>query len=707
MGSTVRFLKEPIPDTNTEALQCVEDLDALGREPEVNILGADPLALPRRFLQEVKGMGDLESWVKRSLRAIGKGKKEVNPWFSAPLIFTAPKDAAQAVLGLDLTDLAGPFLLRWECTHYLPGSGLVADLPGAYRYGRTHSETIYLKRMVEAERDHRLSLILPPASVAGLVLDFPPQGELLFGIKAEPPLVASGSPGASRLVIEAEAPGEKPILLHEEMISPAEVGTAIPWAERRVDCRKMASRKAKLRIRVDGIGGNNSVVVALSDPVLHRPERGGEMPSVLLLTVDSLRYDYIGKTVNGRSLTPNLDAFKDQAVTVSHGYAGGVNTHLSLPSMMMSHRFLEVDMGRFGERLKIDIPTIAEVLADAGWFVRAFNPDFYFHNVLKGFHRRFVHQPPRNPAAEDTERVSGALSFLKKHRKDPFFLWLHLEDPHLPCLPRVEDAPAWTLPGVPDPGADNPLGRHDIALKHSVSKNPAMLKAVAHYFQAAYRAEVRYADTWIGKVLQGLHDLDLEGNTIVLIHADHGVVLREGNVGGRDSNDGTLRVPMMIRFPDRLPAGVERRGVMSLVDVAPTLLDFLDIPVPASWRGSSRKSWLEGTEPGSTETGIFENGWGMVRIFDLAVIRTPDWRYEVDLLAPGKSPRGKLYHYQGTSGEARDVTGRHPAVTEALDARIRETLRTARDGMVTETMSRSMNKFLKQAGYLPEKEDTN
>ncbi|MCP5113353.1 MAG: sulfatase-like hydrolase/transferase, partial [bacterium] len=161
---------------------------------------------------------------------------------------------------------------------------------------------------------------------------------------------------------------------------------------------------------------------------------------------------------------------------------------------------------------------------------------------MKGFHSRFTHTPPEDaPGEVDTERVREALAFLDQHPDDPFFLWLHLEDPHIPCLPKPADAPAWEIPGLADPGAADPLRRFQVAASGLEARDPQVKAAAIRYLNAAYTVEVRYVDACVGKVLDHLRRLGREKNTIVLVHADHGMHAGGDRIGGRDFQGGTIR----------------------------------------------------------------------------------------------------------------------------------------------------------------------
>jgi arylsulfatase A-like enzyme len=703
---TVRFdCGESTPGRagDSETIQCRRDAAAFPAESKPAVTAEDPMDAARQELARLHRLKRVKEAVASHLEALARLDERHDLWFRARMRFTAPPDATHAVLGLDLTGLPGPLPVRWKLTRLERGANALDSLRGTYRYARSHGDTVFVKRMVGTPEDHRLSLVLAPSTVVGIDVEFPPGAELRFGVKAEPPLEARDTvPIPSRLIIEAEMAGGERIRLHEEVVGPAKAGTPARWRERTVSCAAPAGRPGRLRLRVDADEPDRGVVVALSDPILYRPGRGREKPSIVLITVDSLRHDYIGRTENGRSLTPNLDRFASESVRVSHAITGGVNTFVAIPGLMAGHPILGPEAGVFSPHLAVDLPTLADVLAGAGWFVEALTPDHYLHSVLKGFHRRFVRDLPQTPAMVDAEHVQQAMAFLETHRRDPFFLWLHLDDPHLPCLPKPEDAPPWEIPGVADPGPDRPLGRYHAALEGLIAPEPETRAAARRYLQRAYLAEVRYADAWVGLVLDHLENLGLDRRTVVAIHADHGVEVEGEGFGLRDFHDGTLHIPLLVRFPGVLPSGVERRGVMSLVDLAPTLLDLVGVKKPLEWTARSHADWLRGKGPITKgEPDLFANGWAVTRHEQRAVIRTLMWWYLADLEADPSRPKGTLLRCRDGEETGADVAADHPAVVEALDARIREAVRAGHGGFRVSSVSETMKRFLREAGYLP------
>src|SRR5207247_3150575 len=104
------------------------------------------------------------------------------------------------------------------------------------------------------------------------------------------------------------------------------------------------------------------------------------------------------------------------------------------------------------------------------------------------------------------------------------------------------------------------------------------------------------ADDCIGQILQTLDDLKLTDNTIVIFTSDNGYYFGEHSLGDkRSAYEESMRIPMLIRYPGKIPAGKTLDQMVLNIDVAPTLLDFAGIPIPKDMQGQSCRPLLDGT----------------------------------------------------------------------------------------------------------------
>ena len=174
--------------------------------------------------------------------------------------------------------------------------------------------------------------------------------------------------------------------------------------------------------------------------------------------------------------------------------------------------------------------------------------------------------------AEDVTPL--AVSWLENNQARPFFLWVHYFDPHSPYNLREEFAVVESS-GHPN-STRKPLSRE---MEERIK---------------LYDSEIGYADFHIGKLLARVDEQGLRDSTLVVLAADHGESLGEhGYVGhGRQLTEGIVRIPLIMRYPAKVPAGKVVSSNVSLLDVTPTILEFAigkqpERQVPMSFAGRS------------------------------------------------------------------------------------------------------------------------
>ena len=127
-------------------------------------------------------------------------------------------------------------------------------------------------------------------------------------------------------------------------------------------------------------------------------------------------------------------------------------------------------------------------------------------------------------------------------------------------------------------------------------KHPAEFKlseSDARRLKHGYYASVSYVDACFGKLMEGLEELGLADNTIVVLWGDHGWKLGEHGSWCKQTNyDIDLQVPLMIRVPGQANAGAKTKAIVELVDLYPTVCDAAGLPVPEIMEGTSMKPLL-------------------------------------------------------------------------------------------------------------------
>ena len=282
-------------------------------------------------------------------------------------------------------------------------------------------------------------------------------------------------------------------------------------------------------------------------------------PNVILITLDTVRADRMGFLGSKRGLTRNLDALARQSVVFTRAYSQVPLTAPSHATILTGTYPQFHQVKDFQVPLGKDLPYAPEILRAKGYRTAAFIGAMVLDpgvGLARGFDRGFdtydagFHNPyPGEDRYSSTERRGGevvghALAWLKAHRRGPFFMWVHLYDPHDPYDP-------------PEPYKSK-------------------------YAAAPYDGEIAYADSAVGKLLSQLRARGLYDGSVIAVMADHGESLGDH---GEDFHgfflyDETIHVPLVIKLPGGSSAGKRIENRVGLVDVLPTILQAAGIPVP-------------------------------------------------------------------------------------------------------------------------------
>lgn len=347
-------------------------------------------------------------------------------------------------------------------------------------------------------------------------------------------------------------------------------------------------RRARLRLTVDAVGDCADVRAAWGVPaVWHRrpaprPPGTAERPNVVLIGLDTVRADALGVYGREPSPTPAIDRLGAESDVYLDAFASFNITNPSFASILTGLYGKNHGVYDLSSPLPEEMTTLAEIFRAAGYATGAVLSVAHLKEEWSGLDQGFdVYTRPRGQlAAEQT--IGDAIDWIAG-RERPFFLWLHLFDPHTPhTVPRpyaeglrpaetgVEPARSWVplkSPGEPPELRRPSLGGHE----------------------DLYLAELAYLDHQIGRFLDVLESRGLLNHTIVALVADHGENLGEHGVYFQHSGlwDATVHVPLMIRWPDAsIEAGASRGrripGFVQTIDLFPTLLTAAGLEAPPS-----------------------------------------------------------------------------------------------------------------------------
>lgn len=290
-----------------------------------------------------------------------------------------------------------------------------------------------------------------------------------------------------------------------------------------------------------------------------------ERPSILIISIDSLRADEVSRVENGHPVAPTLAAFEQQSIRYGLALSAAPWTTPSMMAVMTGMPAPAHGVEEHDRALAPSVPLLAERFQQAGWKTGAVAPALTLRPEY-GFSRGFdvYDYEPLGHDVVTSPKLSGkTLHLLDRFKDEPFFLWVHFWDPHYNYIPPAPYDEKFRT-GVRPP-------REDVQCLKWI-ENP-LAPAGALYLRGQYRGEIAYTDKFVREILDHLEQLGRAKDTIVVILGDHGEAFQEHGWLGhtiRVDQDMT-HVPIMIRWPGRL-APAEIAGAAEIAQIGPTLL---------------------------------------------------------------------------------------------------------------------------------------
>jgi arylsulfatase len=406
-------------------------------------------------------------------------------------------------------------------------------------------------------------------------------------------------------------------------------------------------------------------------PLLGPPMRPPAEPiNVILYVVDALRADRLSVYGYERATSPSLEAVARHGVVFLNAYAAGPNTMGSIPSLLTSRHPWQLG-GHL--RPSADVPTrpVAEVFRAAGYQTGAFQANFLLIGPL-GFERGFDtyevlrEVTPTGPRRVNAEALHArVLEWIRAHRERPFFLYVQSLDVHDPYDPPPPFRGRFSQ-GQPVAPPENPASVRGGDTRLVPAAEEAIRSLVEKLHPERYDDSVAYADHEIGNLLAALGEIGVRERTAIVVTADHGESLGAGGryLHGHSLREELIHVPLVLGLP-WMREGVRIGDVVSLLDVAPTMLDLAGLAVPPDYLGRSLFQAPSPTEPaaamGARLTGLGGADAKPVEWY----VREGPWKLKTD------GERLQLFHLPGDRDEAEDLSARRPAQTGYLAGHLR------------------------------------
>ena len=403
--------------------------------------------------------------------------------------------------------------------------------------------------------------------------------------------------------------------------------------------------------------------------------------SVLLITVDTLRRDYVGAYGEPHAApTPRMDALAKEGVLFLDATTPMPETAPAHTSMLTGLHPIRHGVLSNSHKLAPVQVTLTEKLREEGYATGAFVSSFAVHsrtNIDQGFDTfdddfsplpglthinalswltkawMALGDPASTPwLLERGGKQTNARLFdwLDNNQDRPFFAWVHYFEPHAPYE-------SWGVPGFEENGTPG----------HSVVNHRALM---VHGDEATYtdeerkslvnmyREEVAYTDQLIGDVLDKLDTLELSSNTLVILTSDHGENLGEHGEDYQHHGlyDQVVRVPLIVRAPGLRAKFQEVKQQVSLLDIPNTVLDYLKMDVLPTSEGVELLGYAEGVRHRSIGTTLVGRRGRSFSEGALIGLRNNNIKYIQDIITGERT----LFHLLDDPGELHDIISEQP-----------------------------------------------
>ncbi|MEM7584154.1 MAG: sulfatase [Acidobacteriota bacterium] len=483
------------------------------------------------------------------------------------------------------------------------------------------------------------------------------------------------------------------------------------WEKARVDLAEFAGRRITLDLTLEAeqpgqIGFWGTPVIrsrgvrgrAAEPSAARLAAAGGQRPEppqgVIVVLADTLRRDRLSIYGYERDTTPHLARLAEGGTVFERPIAQGSWTKVSVPSILTSLYATTHGLYEPQHRIPASATTLAEVFREAGYATMA-TASVAFAGQMSNLHQgvEVLHERESLPELDHSRSKSARtfvdrlLPWLEDHRDVPFFVFLHVFDPHDPYEPyppydtlyttAEENAAQDERSEVLHEAFEN-MEQAYMHLPSTEQLEQADVDAdtfVAHELDW-YDASIRAMDAEVGRLLEGLERLGLEDDVLIAFTSDHGEeFLDHGRHFHGTSTYGELtNVPLVLHWPEVVPAQ-RVPNVVQLIDVMPTLLDLARLPTPEDVQGQSLLPLLTGGDwrqrPAFTERRRQADTFYLPEIDSLAVV-AEGWKLIQNTARPEDYAEFELYDHARDPLDQHDLASEHPEVVERLAGLIAE-----------------------------------
>jgi arylsulfatase A-like enzyme len=397
--------------------------------------------------------------------------------------------------------------------------------------------------------------------------------------------------------------------------------------------------------------------------------KGGDRPNVIFILLDAARADRFGCYGYGKETSPNIDAMAAEGVVCLNNFSNGRFTLESVPSYFYSRYYIKSlfpadpdiplqEPENLFHEIDSEAISMAGVFKAAGYRTVLFSAHPWLvkgQKLVEDFDE-FYRVKERHSAHADAGTVYRMVEkWLEENSDRPFFMYIHLMDPHTPHKRKDETL----LFADPDYNHQEKFDRHgnprgqfvgpygDWRIPDDFNEDDLS------YLNALYDGDIRYGDRCFGEFLRFLKKKKLYDRTLMVIGADHGEHLGEHGLSqhGGKAWDAVIKTPLIMRLPGKVPAGATIDFFTENVDILPTLVGVAGIPIPEG-------KVFDGDNVFEVTPDSESAKWALT----LESIRSGEFKYILDR----ETGEELLYDLKEDPAEITNLAGRKPPMAAEL-----------------------------------------
>ncbi|WP_175639661.1 sulfatase family protein [Metabacillus schmidteae] len=400
---------------------------------------------------------------------------------------------------------------------------------------------------------------------------------------------------------------------------------------------------------------------------------------IIFISLDTLRAKNLGCYGYKHPTSPYIDQIAKQGVLFEKAYASDIPTEVAHTCLFTGKVGLTtgvVSHGSQSSNLQKDYEWLPTILRKTGYTTAAVDNLYHLKEWFARGYQYYINTIGKTRWIDGQTINNLAKPWINEHKDEDFFLFLHYWDPHTPYLPPKEYIPEFY---------DSTKNPYDLTNKsmEPAYNHPAYPFFKYHHFDllgnitdsnyvnALYDAEIRYLDDMIKDLDDYLCELGIKDDTMLILFGDHGESLTEHDIYWDHCGlyEATVHVPMIIRWPRKIPEGIRVNRLVQHADLMPTILEAIGHELPDNLDGKSLWPLIHGEhEEHHSQIFLSECAWQASR-----GIRTEQYKY-IETYDPGpfSRPPTELYDVINDPNEENNLSHLLPGQVDRFKKKLNE-----------------------------------